>query len=172
MKHPSIQNAGQSESPLDPTSRSPTLRCRLRVQLHRARLDQQLAEGVGNDSVDDRALRGRQLAGRRTRRRLARSLRARVKDAERPVGPQLSAAVPLSRRAVLASRESLLGLAERLESAAPVNPCGVARVLVLLTDGTGPLYSQGAADRLREAVWWIADGLALDPGEDPGRGPV
>jgi len=79
--------------------------------------------------------------------------------------------VPLSRRAVLSAREGLLGLAERLESPDPVNPCGVARVLVLLTDGTGPLYTQGTADRLREAVWWIADGLALDAGEDPGHEP-
>jgi hypothetical protein len=73
---------------------------------------------------------------------------------------------------VLSSRESLLGLAERLESPDPVNPCGVARVLVLLTDGTGPLYTPGASDRLREAVWWIADGLALAADEDPGRGPA
>jgi len=99
---------------------------------------------------------------RRSRLRLARSLRARVRDAERPNAPQLSAAIPLSRRAVLASREGLLGLAERLESPDPVNPCGVARVLVLLTDGSGPLYSPGARDRLRDTVWWIADGLALD----------
>ena len=172
MKHPSVQNAGPSDSRLASSVPSPTLRCRLRVGLHRARLDQQLAEGFGSDSVEDRALRGRQLAGKRTRRRLARSLRARVKDAERPAGPHLSAAVPLARRAVLSSRESLLGLAERLESPDPVNPCGVARVLALLTDGTGPLYGSGAADRLREAVWWIADGLALDPGEGPGHGPA
>ncbi len=172
MKHPSVQSAGPSDSRLGPSAPSPTLRRRLRVGLHRTRLDHQLAEGFGGDSVEDRSLRGRQLAGRRTRRRLARSLRARVKDAERPAGPRLSAAVPLSRRAVLASRESLLGLAERLESPDPVNPCGVARVLVLLTDGTGPLYGQGAADRLREAVWWIADGLALAADEDPGHEPA
>ncbi len=110
--------------------------------------------------------------GSRTRRRLARSLRERVKDAERPNVPRLSAAVPVSRRAVLSSRESLLGLAERLESPDPVNPCGVARVLVLLTDGTGPLYAPGAVDRLREAVWWIADGLAYDADEDPGNEPA
>ena len=106
----------------------------------------------------------------RVRRRLARSLRARVKDAERLPAPRLSAAVPLSRRVVLSWREGLLGLAERLERPDPVNPCGVARVLVLLTDGTGPLYEPGAADRMSDAVWWIADGLALDPGEAPGTG--
>jgi hypothetical protein len=138
----------------------------VRVQLHRGRLDQQLAEGVGLDPIGDRALRARQLTRMRARRRLARSLRARVKDAERPAGPRLSAAVPLSRPAVRSWRESLLGLAERLERPGPVNPCGVARVLVLLTDGTGPLYSPGAADRMSDTVWWIADGLALEAGED------
>ena len=172
MKHPSLQNAGPSGTPLGPASPSRALRRRLRVGLHRGHLDRQLAEGFGSDPVEDRALRGRQLSGRRTRRRLARSLRARVKDAERPIGPHLSAAVPVSRRVVLSWRESLLGLAERLESPDRVNPCGVARVLVLLTDGTGPLYSPAAADRMSEAVWWIADGLALDADEDPGLGSI
>ena len=108
----------------------------------------------------------------RVRRRLARSLRARVKDAERLPAPHLSAAVPLSRRVVLSWRESLLGLAERLERPDPVNPCGVARVLVLLTDAMGPLYEPRAADRMSDVVWWIADGLALDPGEAPDRRPA
>jgi hypothetical protein len=137
------------------------------VQLHKGRLDQQLADGFGPDPIEDRALRASQLCGSRTRRRLARSLRARVKDAERPAAPRFSAAVPLSRRAVLRWRESLLGVAERLERPAPVNPCGVARVLMLLTDGTGPLYNPEAADRMADAVWWIADGLALDADADP-----
>jgi hypothetical protein len=143
------------------------VRTRLRVQLHKGRLDQQLAEGFGPDPIEDRALRARQLTGMRARRRLARSLRARVNDAEKPAAPRFSAAVPVSRRAVLFWREGLIGLAERLERPEPVNPCGVARVLVLLTDGTGPLYNPGAADRMNEAVWWIADGLALDPGDEP-----
>jgi hypothetical protein len=77
--------------------------------------------------------------------------------------------VPLSRRVVLSWREGLLGLAERLERPDPVNPCGVARVLLLLTDAMGPLYEPGAADRMSDAVWWIADGLALAPDESPGQ---
>ena len=140
------------------------------MQLHKRRLDEQLAEGFGRDPIEDRALRARQLTRMRARRRLARSLRARVKDAEKPAAPRLSAAVPLSRRAVLPWRESLLGVAERLERPDAVNPCGVARVLMLLTDGTGPLYNPGVADQMSDAVWWIADGLALGPGEEPGSG--
>jgi hypothetical protein len=135
------------------------------VQLHKARLDQQLAERFGSDPIEDRALRARQLTGMRARRRLASSLRDRVKDAERPPGPRVSAAVPVARRAVLSWKESLLGLAERLERPDPVNPCGVARVLLLLTDAAGPLYNPGASERMSSAVWWIADGLALDPAE-------
>lgn len=166
MKRPSLQNTGPSDLTAGPPA-PPTLRTRLRVQLHKGRLDQQLAEGFGPDPVEDRAVRAGQLTGMRARRRLARSLRARVKDAEKPTALRFSAAVPLSRRAVLPWREGLLGVAERLERPEPVNPCGVARLLVLLTDGTGPLYNPGAADRMSEAVWWIADGLALDPGEEP-----
>jgi hypothetical protein len=144
------------------------LRRRLRVQFHKGRLDLQVADGYGADPVEDRALRAEQLARMRTRRRLARTVRARVKDAERPAVPHLSAAVPLSRRTVVRWREGLLGLADRLERPGPVNPCGVARLLVLLTDGTGPLYEPGAADRMSDAVWWIADGFALDADARPG----
>jgi len=167
VKHPSLQNAGPPGLTAGPTSAPATLRRRLRVQLHKGRLDQQLAEGFGSDPIEDRALRAGQLTRMRTRRQLARSLRARVKDAQRPAAPRMSAAVPLSRRTVLRWQESLLGLAERLERPDPVNPCGVARVLVLLTDGTGPLYDPAAAERMSDAVWWIADGLALDADADP-----
>jgi hypothetical protein len=169
VKHPSLQRTGRSGPSKVPSAPAPTLRRRLRVQLHKARLDEQVAEGFGPDPIEDRALRASQLAGMRVRRRLARSLRARIKDAERLPAPQLSAAVPLSRRVVLSWREGLLGLAERLERPDPVNPCGVARVLLLLTDAMGPLYEPGAAERMSDAVWWIADGFALDPDEAPGQ---
>jgi hypothetical protein len=152
-----------------PSAPPPTLRRRLRVQFHKGRLDRQVAHGFGSDPAEDLALRARQLAGMPIRRRLARSLRARVKDAERPPALRVTAAVPLSRRVVRSWRESLLGLAERLEQPDPVNACGVARVLLLLTDGAGPLYEPGAADRMSEVVWWIADGFALEPGETPRR---
>ena len=136
---------------------SPTQR--LRVVLHRARLDRQLADGLAPEAFHDRALRASQLAGMSTRRRVARSLRRLVEHADRPGGVLLSAAVPVCRRSVLTWREALLGLAERLEQPVPLDPCGVARALVLLTDGGGPFYNAGADRSMSEAVWWIADGL-------------
>jgi hypothetical protein len=136
------------------------------VALHRARLDHQLADGLPPESFEDRALRARQLAGMTQRRRLAEALRELVKRAERP--GLLTSAVPVSRPAVIPWREGLLGLAERLEGPDPVNPCGVARGLVLLTDGGGPLYDPGAARSMSDVVWWIADGLRNCPPHDWG----
>ena len=134
------------------------------MALRRDRLDHELADGRAPDSFEARALRAVQLAGMRERRRTARALRALVRRADRP--QLLTSAVPVSRRAVLPSREGLLGLAERLERPDPVNPCGVARALVLLTDGNGPLYDRGSAGSVSDAVWWIADGLRPCPPHD------
>lgn len=110
------------------------LALRVRVRLHRSRLDRQLADGLAVEAFVDRALRASQLADPVTRCRTARTLRRLV-------------------------REALLGLADRLEDPTPVNPCGVARALVLLSDGGGPLYNRCSQRAMGDAVWWVADGL-------------
>ncbi len=135
------------------------LRLRLRVLLRRGALDRQLSDGLAAEGSEDRALRARQLGDAHTRRRLARSLRGLIEDSELPATERLSAAVPVCRRAVLPCRQALLGLAERLERTDPVNPCGVARVRVLLTDGGSPVYDPHPARSMSDAIWWIADGL-------------
>ena len=108
-------------------------------------------------------MRAGQLAEPLTRRHLARSLRHVVADAERPHAVVLSSRVPTVRDAVDHWREGLLGLAERLEQPGPTDPCGVARVLSLLTDGNGPLYNPAPDRSLGDALWWAADGLSLCP---------
>jgi hypothetical protein len=95
----------------------------------------------------------------RTRRQVARSLRRLVEHAEAPAGARLGSAVPVCRRSVLGWREALLGLAERLEQPVSLDPRGVARAVVLLTDGGGPFYDVRAQRTMSDAVWWIADGL-------------
>ena len=67
------------------------------------------------------------------------------------------------REAVIANRQGLLGLAERLENADTVNPCGVARARALLTDRSGPLYSSLSGASVKDALWWIGDALRLCP---------
>jgi hypothetical protein len=69
--------------------------------------------------------------------------------------------VSLRQDEVRAWQEGLLGLAQRLEGDAPVNPCGVARARVTLTDGAGPLYNPDPVRELGATVWWVADGLRL-----------
>ena len=134
---------------------------RLRVTLHRRRLDHELAVGLDPCELEDRALRATQLAGMPARRRTARALRGVVQEASHAPGGPFGPVIPVSRRTVLAWRQGLLGLADRLERPEPVNPCGVARALVLLTDVVGPLYEPGTSRSMGDAVWWIADGLQL-----------
>jgi hypothetical protein len=134
----------------------------MRVRLHRRRLDRELADGLPPDGAADRALRAHQLGELATRTALARSLRDAVEVTGRRPARPLSSAVPV-RPAVAESREGLLGLAERLERPGPVNACGVARVLVLLSDGAGPLYNPMSDRSIGEALWWVADGLQPCP---------
>jgi len=164
MKRAPLLRAPRAPHPAGSPPPPPALGLRLRVALRRDRLDHELAAGLAPQSFAERALRADQLAGMTERRRTADALRALVRRADRP--QLLTSAVPVSRRAVLSSREGLLGLADRLDGPGSVNPCGVARALVLLTDGSGPLYDRGAPGSLTDAVWWIADGLKPCPPHD------
>jgi hypothetical protein len=131
--------------------------------LHRRRLDRAVADGCATDTSPDRALRSCQLTTATTRRRLAGTLRQVVAEADEPRAVRMASAVPVCRTAVVPWREGLLGLADRLEQPGPVNACGVARTLALITDGTGPLYNPTPPRSLGEMVWWVADGLAPCP---------
>jgi len=134
-----------------------------RVLLQRRRLDRELAEGDLCDGLEDRAGRAGQLADPLTRHELAIALRRVVAGVEQPRAALLPGSMSARREPVARWREGLLGVAERLEHAGPVNPCGVARTVVLLTDATGPLFSSVAERSLSAAIWWVADGLQLCP---------
>jgi hypothetical protein len=147
------------ERPAEPTLGDHTgLGLRLRVALRRRRLNHEIATGSDPAMSAERALRARQLCKPVSRRRAARALRSAVADVDRP-HYGISAAVPVSRVAVSEWREGLLGVADVLDSADPVDPCGVARAYELVTDGGGPLYSRLSGHSLGERLWWISDGL-------------
>jgi hypothetical protein len=131
---------------------------RLVVRAHRWGLDHRLADGCSAAASDELGLRAQQLVGANTRRSLACSLRDLVAKAEKRSVAAWSP-VPICRDAVVPWREAILGLAEWLEQPRPVNPRGVARVAVLLTDGTSAFYNPAAERSISEAVWWVADGL-------------
>ena len=141
---------------------------RLRVRLARARLDHDFAASCSAESSRLHTLRADQLARGEFRSRLAAGLRRVVTDAAEPCsvltavpyrrGPVL---VYLRQSEVMSCADGLLGLADRLDDSAPINPGGVARARLLLTDATGPLYHSHPKRELGEAIWWIADDLAL-----------
>lgn len=135
-------------------------RTRLSAQLRSRELDRTLASGVSPDSSAVLSLRAHRLISARTRDALARSIRTLIADAERPLGP-LAPSLPICRRKVLRSRESLKQLADRLMRHEPVDARGVAKVNLLLGHGRGPVYDGPAADDLTAAVQEALQALEL-----------
>jgi hypothetical protein len=129
----------------------------------RSRLDREIAEGRDPTGSPEHVLRAAQLTDAAARRRLARSLREAVADTDPSRAPRLGSAVPVYRAEVASWAQGLLGLAETLERSGPANPCGVARTLALISDGTGPLFNPASEGSLGEMVWWVADGLQPCP---------
>lgn len=131
------------------------------TRMHASSLDKALAAGISPDSTAALSLRAAQLINARTRRRLARSLRQVVDDATRPRpfirGPHVS----VCRQKVLASRELLLELVERLGSQEPVDARGVAKTRLLLTGAVDALYDRPRADNLEPALEAALDALEL-----------
>jgi hypothetical protein len=134
---------------------------RLRRGLQASRLDALLAEGVAPDSNVALALHADRLARTSERRRLARYLRH---IGSRP-GRSESLRAAIARRIEPDAFRDLEDLAERLLVPGPVDVQGVAKVRVLLTDGTGPLYRDSTARdlhaELRDAL------LAVNPERTP-----
>ena len=132
---------------------------RLRVFVRRRRLDRQIVAGDAGDAPEF-ALRARQLTRPHSQRVVARSLRRIVEHVDAVGGgPDLSA-ILVDRGAVRASRQAILGLADRLDRAGDVSSRGMVLVADLLTDGaTSPLYAAGDGRALAEAIWGISDAL-------------
>ena len=96
------------------------------------------------------AWRAAELVADENRIDLARSLTDVVHAADERLLP---AASPIARAAVRECRPQLLAIAARLfEVAKPVPARGVLLVDRLLTDGAGPLYGRGDAERLLVAA--------------------
>lgn len=96
------------------------------------------------------AWRTEELVGEDSRLELGRSLTDVVHSADERLLPSAS---PLNRASIRALRAQLLELAARLyDLSRPVAPRGVLLVERLLYDGSGPLYSRSAPNRLGSEV--------------------
>ncbi len=136
------------------------LRTRLWTNLHAASLDQALAAGASPDSTPALSMRAAQLIRATTRRKLARSLRRLVDDAKRPSIPR-GPGVFICRRKILASREALLELADRLTGQEPVDARGVAQIRLIVIGVVGALYERPGADDLAPLLEAALDALEL-----------
>ncbi|MFZ0976782.1 MAG: hypothetical protein WAN22_31475 [Solirubrobacteraceae bacterium] len=109
------------------------------VRWHAARLDRELAAGIGPQPCEAHALRARTIIARRSRTSVARGLQ-RVLRSATDTAPGFTAAVRPHRREVLAARTVIETLERRLRAPEPVSARGMAILGGLLTDGTSPLY--------------------------------
>jgi hypothetical protein len=134
-------------SPLRRATRllGPSAAVRIAARLHRSKLDRALSDGADPAESPLIAARAVQLAGSATRARIADGLESLARSAEAPPG---RVRVLPPRAAMLANRSELLGLAELLRRDRPLYARGVAALEVLVTDGTGPAYTDRRGDVL------------------------
>jgi hypothetical protein len=136
------------------------LRDRLTERLLSRQLDVALANGAPADSDGALALRAQRLTDVSRRLTIARSLRRLVREARDGRAPALTRVAPCWGRVEVATDE-LSMLASRLTQPGPVAARGVAQALLLLTDGTGPLYNPRSEDSVRDRAAVAADQLLL-----------
>jgi hypothetical protein len=127
------------------TTRRAGLLDRLRARWSGASLDRRLAAGEVPESALPLALRARWLDTPAQRSALVAGLRRLAAGALPRASPALRDRA--GREAALLS-----GIADRLAAREPAGVATLARVRVLLTDGTGPLYHPAGPDDLHERL--------------------
>ena len=121
-------------------------------------LDQRLVRGADPDSSPILSLRVHRMIGRTYRVRLARELRQLARDARRPSHP-FDSTLRLSRE-LLHEQDLVEQIAELLDGPEAVDARGMAKLELLLRDGSGPLFEYGAGS-LRESLECVMDAITL-----------
>jgi hypothetical protein len=116
-------------------------RLRLIIGWRRPALTRALADGADPDASEELTHVARELVGMRMRQRLASGVDRMLRRATEP-GSAWRSPVPLNRREIEDAYEELSELADRLRAAQPVPAHAVARVVLLLTEATSPLYDR------------------------------
>jgi hypothetical protein len=136
-----------------PRSQRPSLRLRLRTWWKGMDLDAQLADGVDPTRSPELRLRAQQLASPKMRTELAFRVSRAVELADRGFElTTITARVPIKRARVRACRQWLLQIVQRLRADRPLAVRGLAMTALLLEDGRGPLYTEGAPEAFEKTV--------------------
>lgn len=123
--------------------RRPRLTARLAARLRAHTFDRRLAVGVPADPGSALAAHRARVTSTAERRVLARALR-RVR--QRADAPSWSSSVPVHADNIAAAGQLIDRLIARLETPGPVGARGMARLRLVLGDGSGPLYRCGRGD--------------------------
>jgi hypothetical protein len=123
----------------------PSLAARASARLRAHQLDRLLAVGVSAPPGSALAVHQARLTSVAEREAIARALRRAVRDAHAGGAPR-SSRVPLHPNNIAAAEDLIDAITRRLHSPRPVGACGMARLRVVLSDGSGPLYRFGRGD--------------------------
>jgi hypothetical protein len=137
-----------------------SMRDRMRAHFGSGGLDRALADGAPSHWPPALALRARQIVAPPARRSIAAAYLRIVRDASYGARRSRVQVNPLRAR-VAAAGDELSGLAAALEHPGPVAAQGVAQALLLLVDGTGPLYNPESAANLAESAFRATANLEL-----------
>jgi hypothetical protein len=130
------------------------------VRLRSGRLDAALADGADPWGSPELLLRASELVSLQERRRIATALDSSAAIAG--MGRAASAQVRLRYRVLRSYRDDLVSIAVRLRDPRPVEVGVVARMAVLLWDGSSPLFVGGRpVEELAETVEHCLDSLRL-----------
>jgi hypothetical protein len=147
MNPPGVRQSG-ALSPADVISRrtsAASLLTRVTARLLAARYDRMLAVGVFASPGSGLDVHARRLTTIAEREAIARSLRRSLREVRNPI-PQWTARSWTHRPNVMAAADVIDTVTLRLHSPRPVDTRGMARLRLLLSDGTGPLYMCGRGD--------------------------
>jgi len=127
------------------------VRDRVLARVRARALDRALASGIPTDTTPALWLRARALTRPWVARELGQQLCRIVQEAHEPRRMPGMRVTP-ARERVLAAEDDLRVLARRLQSGEVVAPHGIAKVRLLLSDGTGPLFYRGSAMNLSDVI--------------------
>ena len=141
-----ISNNNLAGSPLSHAARlfGPSAVARVTARLHSHVLDRALAAGADPAASSQIAARAAQLGSTSMRTRIADGLERLALSTDEP----RSRFRILPSRAMLANRSAMLELADILRQDRPLYPSGIAMLEIILTDGTGPAYTDKRGDGL------------------------
>ena len=128
------------------------VRDRVLARVRARALDRALASGIPTDTTPALWLRARALTRPWVARELGQQLSRIVLEAHEPRRMPGMRVMGAARERVLAAEDDLRVLARRLQSGEVVAPHGIAKVRLLLSDGTGPLFYRGSAMNLSDVI--------------------